>query len=399
MAPRQAVVNWMRDEYTPIALTNCIKCYMSGLFHVYERHAGLIEEEEEEEEEDEEEDLEPWHRAAREGTTLGTMRGRRGLEKQQRRRRAERRKRSPSLSRLEDHRRFKRHQPAEDEKEDELEHGQLPPVLEKPPEWSAEPMELFDSPPVSAEPMEQDDDDVELFDSPPVSAEPMEQDDDDVHLFDSEGGGKKSKSWKPLVFHVTGMSGSGKSFIGRKLKESSKKDSFIVLDTDDILSDAHHQVKGWKDLFKKGKHSIYLGRRAKNEDRILKNAMKRARKEKKHLVVVGFAIPLGPMRGRPTPNHTYMIDVDPKVSFKRRLGREMKKITKMQQSINKAIKDESSVIIDEILFHEPYGLRGCFPGWWQRYESGYKDMKHDFKEMGHKVMKSNAIVKDILGFV
>lgn len=107
---------------------------------------------------------------------------------------------------------------------------------------------------------------------------------------------------------------------------------------------------------------------------------------------VGHSITLG-VRGRPKVTKGYFIKLKPETSYKRMLLRDTKKINNNMNAIKKLIKYEDARVIDEILFHDPFGLRGDYPGFYEMYLKKYKNFYDDY--VNQKKYKFKTL-KDIL---
>lgn len=155
---------------------------------------------------------------------------------------------------------------------------------------------------------------------------------------------------KPRVIHITGLSGSGKTTIGNKLKTK-----YIVYDTDEIAEAAH------KELFRQHPN-LFI----KDEMKYLSKYFEMIEAFMNHLldthstfVIVGFAIDVPQYVGKRAKIEGYVLDVDKKLLYRRRASRDFQFLIDNQAKIKRIVEKEPVESMEQKLFME--GVHQSFP--------------------------------------
>jgi adenylate kinase family enzyme len=145
-----------------------------------------------------------------------------------------------------------------------------------------------------------------------------------------------------MIIQILGMPGSGKSYIGKQLQESKLKNT-IIIDTDELLTDAFNELiplAHFREMIKKNDWKLFNKTVINKRNHIVKNHIGY------NFIYVGITV-----KPHKKTCRKYLIDgFDLNTQYRRYIKRELDKIYKSYKSISHIIRiDPDPELICEII--------------------------------------------------
>jgi len=197
---------------------------------------------------------------------------------------------------------------------------------------------------------------------------------------------------KPIIVHIEGVQGSGKSYICSKI-ESSK---CVCIDIDDIDLEIKNYIDslvGTKKEMPRNFESLGIVWKTRLDEIIDKHY----KQGKKVIVIVGVKRIYMKNTALDNATHKYFIKLnDIKSTYRRVFIRETDKILSNGDKI-KAIINDSKIDEDEItdMIYRNTNLALPYPVEYDRYVENYKRELEKAKKHNYKVLTQDAIIKSI----
>ena len=154
----------------------------------------------------------------------------------------------------------------------------------------------------------------------------------------------------PRVIHVTGLSGSGKTTVGNKLKAK-----YVVYDTDEIVEAANKELfRQYPKLFIQDEMKYFS-----KYFEMIEAFMDHLLDTYSTFVIVGFAIDVPQYVGKRAEIEGYVLDVDKKILYRRRASRDFQFLIDNQAKIKHIVEHEPVESMEQKLFME--GVHQSFP--------------------------------------
>ncbi len=191
----------------------------------------------------------------------------------------------------------------------------------------------------------------------------------------------KQNSKNPVIIHVSGIQGSGKSWICSQLKNA------ICLDTDDISNDAKNYIdslKGTKKEMPANWESLQ-----KVISKMVDDLIKKHRKNKEKIIVF-----VGMTAKMPTPQHKLFIKLeDMEMVFRRVMKRELEKMIENKDKML-AILEDKNIPTEEIddLINRAGNLAIPFPSDFETYNNFYQEELNKASKNKYQIKTQQEII-------
>lgn len=198
--------------------------------------------------------------------------------------------------------------------------------------------------------------------------------------------------FKPLIFHVSGPSGVGKTTLANKLKSSSI--NIDVYDSDDIMDDIVRKLSkdkpnAFKNFVLKDDNKQWYKLYNKQLTNKLFEIFDIAIKNKHHIAIIGITVDLTIIA-----DYKYMIDLPPNENYIRRTKREIGTICDNRKQIETVL--EGDPIIADIEIFTNLGHRMKIIESYGREIKKTQEVRDIGKILGYKLLTSDEIEKKIL---
>jgi len=179
-----------------------------------------------------------------------------------------------------------------------------------------------------------------------------------------------------IIIHIDGIQGSGKSYIGSKLK------NILCIDTDDIMKNAIQIIENSQQTNKK------MPRTVKQVQKIEKKLVDKYLKDNDKIVFVGMTVDI------PLATHKFFIKITDFTSvYKRLLLRELEKIFINYKKIKKHIKEENNP--KEINIYQIAEMSVVFPADYRMFLEDYKERLNEAKKKDYSPKTQEQIISII----
>ena len=198
-----------------------------------------------------------------------------------------------------------------------------------------------------------------------------------------------------MIIHISGMTGSGKTTLGHKIKEYD--DDIVVIDTDDIddfnVNNMLENKKYNKYLTMKNINNFYKLKNKLNEKQMIK-IVNDCKKKNKILVIVGHTFNDGIADPEKYADYKYFINAKYQDNYNQYLQRTYNNIAINRRSIKSMLKKETNVYKIDLLLIFKYKIRPSppYPGFYHNA----KAMKKYAQKDKYKVMSSENIYNNII---
>jgi len=186
----------------------------------------------------------------------------------------------------------------------------------------------------------------------------------------------QKRSASPVIIHIDGVQGAGKSYICSNIK------NIKCVDTDDIANTAYKIIEDSQTTSNK------IPRTMKNIRTICDRLINEYIQNNRIIVFVGMTAKI------PKPTHTFFIKItDFTTVYKRLLLRELDKIIKNKDAIKHAIETMTNPKFN--LIQRTSELSVKFPVNFDDFIADYKERLNDAKKQGYKPKTQDQIINFI----
>ncbi len=187
-----------------------------------------------------------------------------------------------------------------------------------------------------------------------------------------------------MIIHITGVSGSGKTSLGNKLRRTAK--NTVVIDTDDIDDKNATDIienKKYNSYFCEKKMNKFFDLRAKMNYSDVKKIIKQCEDSNKTLIFIGLSF-----YGKADPinyaDYKYYIDIEPEENFRYVTSRNIDDVCKECKNLKSLMKKETNPYKIQMLILHKYKIRGGI-----RQMSQIVSNINFFKQKAQKDKKTN----------
>jgi adenylate kinase family enzyme len=193
---------------------------------------------------------------------------------------------------------------------------------------------------------------------------------------------------KHSILLITGLSGSGKSTIGKIIEYRFK--NVLLVDTDDIDDKSFTYLfennSEFKNMVKSGTgepHKIHEKMNFAERDKIIEN------NPDKNIVFVGMTVPLNNV------DHVgYFLDTPTELNFRFINRRTIRDICKNSQELEEMYSHEDPAFIDVFTLFK-FKIRRRFPIAYDDIKQQNAKMKEKYASLGYKIMTGQEIIDDL----
>lgn len=182
-----------------------------------------------------------------------------------------------------------------------------------------------------------------------------------------------------MIVHISGVQGSGKTYICEKISKNKK---IVCIDTDDIMYQTFNHIEN---------NGLPQNNRTFNkiEKRIKAEYIKQ--NQGKIIVFSGMTVEI------PEADQKYFIKIDDLGSvFKRLMLRELEKIYQNYNQIKKVIKSSKDIENLGLEIENAAKLGVSFPTHFQEFKRDYESMTKKMIKKGYQVKTQKEIISDLL---
>jgi len=194
-----------------------------------------------------------------------------------------------------------------------------------------------------------------------------------------------------MIIHVAGGSGSGKSYLGKRLKENK---NLIVVDTDDIADQNSRKLKETSKKYNKlvetqDDERFFMVDKLNMKD--IKKLINEAKTTKKNLVIVGIAFGGGEADPNKYADVKLFIKIDPETHYKRLALRTIDDFYKNHDKMVDLFKsDKSPNSINEYIF-DTLGMKRTMIESYDDFLKSEKKFQKGFKKNNYKFLTNDEI--------